>query len=203
MHTITERAKGQEVMIAGPENDLGVNKMWYAYTGSKSVDLFRHCNVERGARVWMCVVGRKESGSRQPAPNLRAVGVISDLSVTELPGFLVSGARRAVVSSASPFPALCAMTRLSLLCFALLWLFPTLATAHIIHVAASKKECFFEDLHRNDKVLAVRLRVAVPTRIMSLYQMTVTYQVGGGGHLDIDFWVRISKSVKGVRLAHQ
>ncbi len=24
-------------------------------------------------------------------------------------------------------------------------------------------------------------------------QMTVTYQVGGGGHLDIDFWVRTSK----------
>lgn len=23
--------------------------------------------------------------------------------------------------------------------------------------------------------------------------MTVTYQVGGGGHLDIDFWVRYSQ----------
>jgi len=23
-----------------------------------------------------------------------------------------------------------------------------------------------------------------------LFQMTVTYQVGGGGHLDIDFWVK-------------
>jgi len=42
--------------------------------------------------------------------------------------------------------------------------------AHMIEVAAQKKECFFEDLHVND-------------------QMTVTYQVGGGGHLDIDFWL--------------
>ncbi|KIM83754.1 hypothetical protein PILCRDRAFT_68911 [Piloderma croceum F 1598] len=40
----------------------------------------------------------------------------------------------------------------------------------MIEVVAGKKECFFEDLHVNDK-------------------MTVTYQVGGGGHLDIDFWL--------------
>ena len=40
----------------------------------------------------------------------------------------------------------------------------------MIELAAGKKECFFEDLHAEDK-------------------MTVTYQVGGGGHLDIDFWV--------------
>lgn len=44
--------------------------------------------------------------------------------------------------------------------------------AHMIELAAGKKECFFEDLHAEDK-------------------MTVTYQVGGGGHLDIDFWVSI------------
>ncbi|KAA1466288.1 COPII-coated vesicle protein [Dentipellis sp. KUC8613] len=46
----------------------------------------------------------------------------------------------------------------------------SLVSAHLIEVSASKKECFFEDLHKNDK-------------------MTVTYQVGGGGHLDIDFWI--------------
>ncbi|CUA67736.1 Endosomal protein P24B [Rhizoctonia solani] len=40
----------------------------------------------------------------------------------------------------------------------------------MIEVPPGKKECFFEDLHINDK-------------------MTVTYQVGGGGHLDIDFWL--------------
>jgi len=40
----------------------------------------------------------------------------------------------------------------------------------MIEVPAGNKECFFEDLHTNDK-------------------MTVTYQVGGGGHLDIDFWL--------------
>ncbi|KAF8525385.1 supernatant protein factor C-terminal domain-containing protein [Gautieria morchelliformis] len=45
-----------------------------------------------------------------------------------------------------------------------------LAFGHIIEVLASQKECFFEDLHVNDK-------------------MTVTYQVGGGGNLDIDFWL--------------
>lgn len=45
-----------------------------------------------------------------------------------------------------------------------------LAGAHMIDVPAGKKECFFEDLHVHDK-------------------MTVTYQVGGGGHLDIDFWL--------------
>ncbi|PVG03479.1 supernatant protein factor, C-terminal domain-containing protein [Serendipita vermifera] len=47
----------------------------------------------------------------------------------------------------------------------------TFVKAHTIEVAASKKECFFEDLHIHD-------------------QMTVTYQVGGGGHMDIDFWIR-------------
>ncbi|THH33608.1 hypothetical protein EUX98_g596 [Antrodiella citrinella] len=49
-------------------------------------------------------------------------------------------------------------------------LFCLLVQGHMIDVPASKKECFFEDLHVNDK-------------------MTVTYQVGGGGHLDIDFWL--------------
>ncbi|KAG7449449.1 supernatant protein factor, C-terminal domain-containing protein [Guyanagaster necrorhizus] len=51
-----------------------------------------------------------------------------------------------------------------------LFLFITAVQAHMIDVVAGKKECFFEDLHKQDK-------------------MTVTYQVGGGGHLDIDFWL--------------
>ncbi|KAH9173406.1 emp24/gp25L/p24 family/GOLD-domain-containing protein [Lactarius sanguifluus] len=51
-----------------------------------------------------------------------------------------------------------------------LFFFFGFASSHLIEVPASRKECFFEDLHVND-------------------QMTVTYQVGGGGHLDIDFWV--------------
>ncbi|GAA6024602.1 hypothetical protein JCM11491_006042 [Sporobolomyces phaffii] len=42
------------------------------------------------------------------------------------------------------------------------------ASAHTIDLAAGTKECFFEDLHTEDK-------------------MTVTYQVAGGGHLDVDF----------------
>ncbi|KAF9509509.1 hypothetical protein BS47DRAFT_1332256 [Hydnum rufescens UP504] len=41
---------------------------------------------------------------------------------------------------------------------------------HMIELTAAAKECFFEDLHVNDK-------------------MTVTYQVGAGGNLDIDFWL--------------
>lgn len=43
--------------------------------------------------------------------------------------------------------------------------------AHTIDIAPATRDCFFEDLHAEDK-------------------MTVTYQVAGGGHLDIDFWVR-------------
>ncbi|KAF5393553.1 hypothetical protein D9757_000273 [Collybiopsis confluens] len=46
----------------------------------------------------------------------------------------------------------------------------SIVLAHLIDIPAGKKECFFEDLHKQDK-------------------MTVTYQVGGGGHLDIDFWL--------------
>ncbi|ORY90161.1 emp24/gp25L/p24 family/GOLD-domain-containing protein [Leucosporidium creatinivorum] len=52
-----------------------------------------------------------------------------------------------------------------------LCLLVTPARAHTIDLAASSKECFFEDLHAEDK-------------------MTVTYQVAGGGHLDVDFWMK-------------
>ncbi|CAO1613052.1 unnamed protein product [Sympodiomycopsis kandeliae] len=40
----------------------------------------------------------------------------------------------------------------------------------MIELAPSSKECFFEDLSPGD-------------------QMTLTYQVGGGGHLDVDVWL--------------
>lgn len=51
------------------------------------------------------------------------------------------------------------------------------AVAHNIQLAAHGRECFHEQLHKDDK-------------------MTVTFQVGdrefgGAGNLDIDFWVRI------------
>ncbi|KAF5369987.1 hypothetical protein D9758_001300 [Tetrapyrgos nigripes] len=59
--------------------------------------------------------------------------------------------------------------RLILAWLALSCLLQSVVYAHMIDVPAGKKECFFEDLHKQDK-------------------MTVTYQVGGGGHLDIDFW---------------
>ncbi|KAH7930020.1 supernatant protein factor, C-terminal domain-containing protein [Leucogyrophana mollusca] len=59
---------------------------------------------------------------------------------------------------------------LAIICFSLLTLLPVLVSPHMIEIPASKKECFFEDLHEHD-------------------QMSVTYQVGEGGHLDIDFWV--------------
>lgn len=55
-------------------------------------------------------------------------------------------------------------------CLFILSVLSSLISAHLIEVAAGKKECFFEDLHINDK-------------------MTVTYQVAEGGYLDIDFWV--------------
>ncbi|KAF9263690.1 supernatant protein factor, C-terminal domain-containing protein [Marasmius fiardii PR-910] len=55
-------------------------------------------------------------------------------------------------------------------CLALIIALHSAVNAHLIDVNAGQKECFFEDLSKNDK-------------------MTVTYQVGGGGHLDIDFWL--------------
>ncbi|KAL0580934.1 p24 complex component [Marasmius crinis-equi] len=55
-------------------------------------------------------------------------------------------------------------------CLAILFTLKAAVHAHMIDVNAGQKECFFEDLNKNDK-------------------MTVTYQVGGGGHLDIDFWL--------------
>ncbi|CAG8604959.1 10265_t:CDS:2 [Funneliformis mosseae] len=54
-----------------------------------------------------------------------------------------------------------ALTLLSVIC---------LAAAHTITLPAYVKECFFEDLHLDDK-------------------MTITFQVGEGGHLDVDFWI--------------
>ncbi|KAK0547812.1 p24 complex component [Tilletia horrida] len=53
---------------------------------------------------------------------------------------------------------------------ALLACYITPAAAHMIELGPSSKECFFEDLHVND-------------------QMTLTYQVSGGGHLDVDTWL--------------
>ncbi|KAG9000628.1 p24 complex component [Tulasnella sp. JGI-2019a] len=52
----------------------------------------------------------------------------------------------------------------------LFFLFFGATLAHRVALPASKRECFFEDLHVNDK-------------------MTVTYQVGGGGNLDINFFL--------------
>jgi len=45
-----------------------------------------------------------------------------------------------------------------------------LVAAHTITLPAHIRECFFEDLQTDDK-------------------MTITFQVGDGGHLDIDFWI--------------
>ena len=41
---------------------------------------------------------------------------------------------------------------LSIMWLALFLVLPMLASAHMIEVPAAKKECFFEDLHVNDKV---------------------------------------------------
>lgn len=41
-------------------------------------------------------------------------------------------------------------TRYSL--FTLFFLLPTLISAHLVEVPAGKKDCYFEDLHTQDKV---------------------------------------------------
>jgi hypothetical protein len=46
---------------------------------------------------------------------------------------------------------------LSLLCILILALLQSLVSAHMIEVVAGKKECFFEDLHVNDKVCMLLL----------------------------------------------
>ena len=70
-----------------------------------------------------------------------------------------------------------------------LFLLFNFVSSHLVEIPASKKECFFEDLHINDQVLRVHI-FHVHCMTYTLFQMTVTYQVGGGGHLDIDFWVK-------------
>jgi p24 family protein beta-1 len=65
------------------------------------------------------------------------------------------------ISAAAGFVALCGLLRAT--------------AAHNIQLKAHDRECFHENLHRDDK-------------------MTVTFQVGdkefgGAGNLDIDFWV--------------
>ncbi|CAO1618281.1 unnamed protein product [Jaminaea pallidilutea] len=51
-----------------------------------------------------------------------------------------------------------------------LWAFFQQTSAHMVELAPSSKECFFEDLNPAD-------------------ELTLTYQVGGGGHLDVDVWL--------------
>ncbi|POW16663.1 hypothetical protein PSTT_01106, partial [Puccinia striiformis] len=60
-------------------------------------------------------------------------------------------------------------TRTTLLLWTLL-LSITAVLSHTIDIASGQISCFFEDLHVDDK-------------------MTITFQVAGGGHLDIDFWL--------------
>ena len=62
-------------------------------------------------------------------------------------------------------------------CLSVLLSFLASAVAHNIQLGAHSRECFHEQLHKEDK-------------------MTVTFQVGdrefgGAGNLEIDFWVRI------------
>jgi len=73
-------------------------------------------------------------------------------------------------------------------CLTFLIFIPSLISAHLIEVPAGKKECFFEDLHVHDKVRVLCWPRSAWTDA-NISQMTVTYQVGEGGHLDIDFWV--------------
>lgn len=69
------------------------------------------------------------------------------------------------MSRLTPFSLLASAWAFAILL--ILTLAPTPSTAHMIELGPHSSECFFEDLHNGD-------------------QMTLTYQVGGGGHLDID-----------------
>lgn len=63
--------------------------------------------------------------------------------------------------------------------------------AHTIELGPALRDCYFEDLHTDDKVSRLSRSCASSSYSRAVFvQMTVTYQVGGGGHLDIDFWVR-------------
>lgn len=60
--------------------------------------------------------------------------------------------------------------------------FVSTSVAHVIQLAAHGRECFHEQLHKDDK-------------------MTVTFQVGdrefgGAGNLDVDFWVGPSGQIR-------
>ncbi|PWN29819.1 supernatant protein factor, C-terminal domain-containing protein [Jaminaea rosea] len=68
-------------------------------------------------------------------------------------------------SSRSP-----SMARLLFIAACLILACLSVTRAHMIELPPSQKECFYEDLNPSD-------------------QMTLTYQVGGGGHLDIDVWL--------------
>jgi hypothetical protein len=79
---------------------------------------------------------------------------------------------------------------LNMLPFFVFCFFFTLSSAHMVDVVAGKKECFFEDLHKNDKVCHDSDSLGW---CLNPPKMTISYQVGDGGHLDIDFWVRIPR----------
>lgn len=71
---------------------------------------------------------------------------------------------------------------------ALVGLLPQHSRAHNIQLGAHSRECFHEQLHKDDK-------------------MTVTFQVGdrefgGSGSLEIDFWVRLHLITSLVRVNH-
>ncbi|KAI4251725.1 MAG: hypothetical protein L6R42_008268 [Xanthoria sp. 1 TBL-2021] len=73
----------------------------------------------------------------------------------------------------------------AILAFTIL-LLSSIAAAHNINLGAHSRECFHEQLHKDDK-------------------MTVTFQVGdrefgGAGNLEVDFWIQ---HPRGHNLVHQ
>src|SRR5258707_5254313 len=63
--------------------------------------------------------------------------------------------------SSSRVPPPCSMARFSLLWLSSLFLFFHFVSSHLVEIPASKKECFFEDLHINDQVLHVHLFASI------------------------------------------
>ncbi len=110
--------------------------------------------VKTGQKRWEVVVEGRDGCDRESAGGLKHVAW-QDPENTESTGCVPSIQERNFLTFFLQFSS--TMTRLSttartaiaFLCLQLSWI---LVQAHLIEVSASKKECFFEDLHTNDQV---------------------------------------------------
>ena len=97
------------------------------------------------------------------------------MSATHLGGLLVDAQQHPFATTDRPRPPTTKMLFSSFGLLAAASSLLSLTSAHNIQMKAHQRECFHEQLHKDDK-------------------MTVTFQVGdrefgGSGNLEIDFWV--------------